>query len=365
MRPDDLYDPPSPPPPNSLRPHHTQDDAGSPSHVSLSSRANLAGPLDNSSSIADDTSMTLDDQQSDFADSRDTLFAYYNDFIDDEGARNEDEPEEEDEGQNSDEDMSDDDGGVPLSLMSTVDYYGISPHDLLPEDAGMEVSGVSGMANLGLLQDGAAPEPPLEADAAFPPALPFNTFLNMEEFHTVPTYPEVLHQPDAEHLAGAFGDDVGGFDGNHPIALSNPNPNTLGPENPGLFDFLRHWAWQSRCLQGLARERGRYPWLPQVNLQAAERVPFIRVTDLEGDRCDFQGIDWAKLGVTRREARERRRLTYKNYVNKPGSDRWQVRVQPWKHRLVRKQRLTDSSAYGRCHPPYRELLQVSAHGYQT
>jgi hypothetical protein len=114
------------------------------------------------------------------------------------------------------------------------------------------------------------------------------------------------------------------WDGNHPTAMSNPNPNTLGSGNFNLTDFLRHWAGSGRNRHGLDRERERYPWMRKINEQAMANPVCIRVSDLEGDECDMQGMDWEDLGVTRRDARERRRLTYNNYVNKPGSDRWQV-----------------------------------------
>jgi hypothetical protein len=38
-------------------------------------------------------------------------------------------------------------------------------------------------------------------------------------------------------------------------------------------------------------------------------------SDLRGDRCDFQGIDWTKLEVKRLEARKLRNFHYKNYTN--------------------------------------------------
>lgn len=118
------------------------------------------------------------------------------------------------------------------------------------------------------------------------------------------------------------------FPGGHPVALSNPNPNTLGPGNYGLVDFLKHWAGQSPGLQGLSRERGRFPWMGKINDQNKTHLTHVQYADLEGDQCDFQGMDWEDLGVTRKEARERRLLTYTNYVNKAGSDRWSVSSSP-------------------------------------
>ncbi|KAK3310377.1 WD40-repeat-containing domain protein [Chaetomium strumarium] len=105
-----------------------------------------------------------------------------------------------------------------------------------------------------------------------------------------------------------------------PFSYSNPNPGIIGPSNYGLTDFLRHWARQSRAMP-LARSS--CPWPARVNsLDDDTQLSWVGYDDLEGDQCDFQGIDWEDLGVTRRDARERRLLTYANYVNAPGSDRW-------------------------------------------
>ncbi|KAK3330220.1 WD40-repeat-containing domain protein [Apodospora peruviana] len=108
----------------------------------------------------------------------------------------------------------------------------------------------------------------------------------------------------------------------HPAALSNPNPFTLGPGNNGLTDFLHSWARSSRTSPTFARERGRFPWPNRINDLTHRQVARIKYEDLGGDCCDLQGIDWEDIGVTRREARERRFLTYNNYVNMPRSDQW-------------------------------------------
>lgn len=113
----------------------------------------------------------------------------------------------------------------------------------------------------------------------------------------------------------------------HLNAMSfNPNATPLGPENHNLPDFLRYWAYQSNSAwHGInSRERGRYPWTARISAQMTRNVSNVGYNDLAGDRCDVQGIDWEDLGVTRSEARERRLNTYKNYVNIPDSDRWQV-----------------------------------------
>lgn len=116
----------------------------------------------------------------------------------------------------------------------------------------------------------------------------------------------------------------------HPQAIHNNafsnSATALGPENYNLTDFIRVWSWQTGTWQGLPRERGRYPWPERIVQQLSQNVSHVDYADLEGDRCDVQGLDWEDLGVTRSEARERRLNTYKNYVNIPNSDRWQVRA---------------------------------------
>ncbi|KAG6363216.1 hypothetical protein INS49_008312 [Diaporthe citri] len=109
----------------------------------------------------------------------------------------------------------------------------------------------------------------------------------------------------------------------HTNFMNNPNTVALGPENYNLADFIRVWAWQNGVWQGVSRERGRYPWLDRISPQISKDLSRIEYQDLEGDSCDVQGMNWDDLGVTRSEARERRLLTYKNYVNIPRSDRWQ------------------------------------------
>ncbi|KAG7132274.1 putative WD repeat-containing protein C2A9.03 like [Verticillium longisporum] len=47
--------------------------------------------------------------------------------------------------------------------------------------------------------------------------------------------------------------------------------------------------------------------------------------ELNGEGMDFQGLDWEDIGVSRKYARERRKLTYKNYTNKLDSDKWKIR----------------------------------------
>lgn len=134
---------------------------------------------------------------------------------------------------------------------------------------------------------------------------------------------DVFYPPVAEQLqqfqAVVANEDEIAWENAGPPALSNPNPSTLGPENPGLTDFLKGWAWRNGF-----QSRGPSPGIRQINAQVSRDVTRVRYSDLEGDAYDAQGIDWEALGVTRKNARERRCLDYKNYTNRTDSDIWAV-----------------------------------------
>ncbi|KAG5932815.1 hypothetical protein E4U53_001172 [Claviceps sorghi] len=102
-----------------------------------------------------------------------------------------------------------------------------------------------------------------------------------------------------------------------PVQISNPNPAIPGSENLGLVDFLHHWAQQGSHAH---THRSRPPHLHQVVKQARSIVNEINYSDLNGDCCDFQALNWTAMDTTRNAARIRRYLTYKNYVNRAGSD---------------------------------------------
>jgi len=130
---------------------------------------------------------------------------------------------------------------------------------------------------------------------------------------------------DAEELEGPHPPPVTSFHTNS--GFQGPQtPGILGPQNPGLVPFLRKWAHPGLSLSNDTRPRFRSPWLPTVNELENLRVKRVDYDDLMGDQCDVQGIDWTQLGVTRREARERRLNTYTNFVNVDGSDAFNVCV---------------------------------------
>ncbi|KAG6184824.1 hypothetical protein E4U36_001704 [Claviceps purpurea] len=107
------------------------------------------------------------------------------------------------------------------------------------------------------------------------------------------------------------------------FVISNPNPAIPGSENLGLFNFLHQWADQARWADS---ERFEPPRLHEVMEQARANVTTVNYSDLNGDCCDFQALDWAAMDTTRPVARVWRRLTYKNYVNEVGSDAMLTRL---------------------------------------
>ncbi|KXX76987.1 Vegetative incompatibility protein HET-E-1 [Madurella mycetomatis] len=220
-------------------------------------------------------------------------------------------------------DMSDD-AGAPLDYVVAGMLGPSMDMDSNSSEAGSELSYESES------ESGSDPQSPLPGNGpAVQPQSPAPipvAFMSMVPAGPIP--PPVPNPPalplPVEQLAAEPGGQplAAWFEDTHPVALSNPNPTIIGPSNYGLTDFLHHWARQGRLLHGLAR--GRCPWPASVNNLAASEVTRIRYADLEGDRCDFQGVDWEAIGVSRAAARGRRHLTYSNYVNIADSDRWTV-----------------------------------------
>jgi hypothetical protein len=93
--------------------------------------------------------------------------------------------------------------------------------------------------------------------------------------------------------------------------------------NLSLGDFLYNWGMSS-SLAEVSKKRPRGPALPALYKQRSEKLPPVHRNDLQGDRCDIQRINWAELGVSRLEARQMRRSTYKNYTNLRFTPQWHV-----------------------------------------
>lgn len=129
--------------------------------------------------------------------------------------------------------------------------------------------------------------------------------------------PNALHEPLGPQDPMDEGDDT--ETPLPPVLQSNPHVGPLGPDNPGVLDFLTYWARLGNP-PGRRTISSRVPSVLEVTKEAAKRPSTIRYADLVGDGMDFQGLEWQKMHITRASARERRHLIYRNYVNAPGSD---------------------------------------------
>jgi len=104
------------------------------------------------------------------------------------------------------------------------------------------------------------------------------------------------------------------------ITLSDFHPGVLGSQNHPLIPFLKLWARPDRYGRDFSRPRINAPSMLRICHLTGAKPWRVEYDHLLGDKCDFQGIDWEDLGVTRREARERRLNMYKNFVNIAASD---------------------------------------------
>ncbi|KAG0650899.1 putative WD repeat-containing [Hyphodiscus hymeniophilus] len=96
--------------------------------------------------------------------------------------------------------------------------------------------------------------------------------------------------------------------------------------NLGLAEFLYNWA-HSTSLEGDVKKSPRGPSLPAIENQREieHNGPMVR-SDLQGERCDIQRINWSEIGVSRIEARQMRRHTYRNYANLRNHLQWHPRL---------------------------------------
>ncbi|KAI1382108.1 YVTN repeat-like/Quino protein amine dehydrogenase [Hypoxylon crocopeplum] len=153
------------------------------------------------------------------------------------------------------------------------------------------------------------PSPPIIV-LEHPPLDPLANSAATQALEPLPTLPD-LQDPDDEVDPA--------ITGLHPMALSNANPMSLGPENPHAMQFLELWEWQSHADVQL-RAMGPVPSRRQIHRLARNCPPRVEYGQLRGDEYDFQGISWRDLGVTRHAARCRRMASFRNYVNRPNSD---------------------------------------------
>lgn len=144
-------------------------------------------------------------------------------------------------------------------------------------------------------------------------------FITLPTNTTVPSanlngyqFPDPLSFPGAPLLAP-------GEDDLPPIMLSSGSAEITGSQNYGLLDFLRYWGRHGPEHQ---KKDPNFiiPNIHRMMGQISRSVRGVSYSDLNGDKCDMQGLNWESMGVTRRTARITRNKVYKNYTNIQGSD---------------------------------------------
>ncbi|KAK7228558.1 hypothetical protein V2G26_000728 [Clonostachys chloroleuca] len=125
-------------------------------------------------------------------------------------------------------------------------------------------------------------------------------------------FPNPLSFPGAPPLAP-------GEDDLPPLMLSSGSAEITGSQNYGLLDFLRYWGRHGPNHQR-ADPNFIIPNIHRMMDHISQSVRGVSYSDLNGDKCDMQGLDWESMGVTRKTARITRNKVYKNYTNIRGSD---------------------------------------------
>ncbi|KAI1006127.1 hypothetical protein K3495_g2094 [Podosphaera aphanis] len=85
--------------------------------------------------------------------------------------------------------------------------------------------------------------------------------------------------------------------------------------NLDLYGTLRHWSDEVSYFDPRRTKGTRGPSLYAVEALRSVKPNCIQRSDLRGDECDMQRINWKELGISRLEARRRRSQIYCNYTN--------------------------------------------------
>jgi hypothetical protein len=129
----------------------------------------------------------------------------------------------------------------------------------------------------------------------------------------------------SQHPLGAVSFPFADFIGSDDDQVTNADQDSVDDQfNFSLAEFLINWAHSYSGEDSRKRPRG--PSLPGIERQRILDVRPVTRNDLHGDRCDIQRINWADLGVSRLEARQMRRQTYKNYTNLRMHLQWHVSI---------------------------------------
>lgn len=99
---------------------------------------------------------------------------------------------------------------------------------------------------------------------------------------------------------------------------SESDHEMINTENLDLRGLFQYWA-NMYISQRSGYFHSSLGSIPPIEIKEAHQYAptklKISINDLDDSRCDFQGIDWSVLGVTRQATREMRKKTYKNHTN--------------------------------------------------
>ncbi|MCJ1284916.1 hypothetical protein MMC26_004253 [Xylographa opegraphella] len=97
--------------------------------------------------------------------------------------------------------------------------------------------------------------------------------------------------------------------------LRPPDPDSDFESNLTASEFFELWK------ERLAFEDVRFPpmngMIPTLDPEIGGLSNAILIEDLDYEQCDYQGLDWSKIGARREDARAIRNMLYCNYRNYP------------------------------------------------
>lgn len=185
----------------------------------------------------------------------------------------------------------------------------------------------------------------------------------MQEGHLLPDAVTAAHPQYAPFLSPEpLGGFITGFFGfiipYAPATINTNEPEGEDQNNLSLGDFLYSWAVVGT--ERLTRKRKRGPNLSYVQELRSEKLKEIKRSNLRGQNCDIQGLDWKRLEVSRSDARLMRAQTYRSYVNlTPPPSHVSVLLNFLIYLLTI---MPETRVAQGCHRRLPKLLQIPTHG---
>lgn len=161
-----------------------------------------------------------------------------------------------------------------------------------------------------LVHAGSLPTVSMLHNAAGPVAFSSLMEVDSQTFTHVSHIPPPVNISTQSSIGGTFGfmDD----DDMDPGPPANDIQVEDAENNLGLYEFLFRWSLN---LRSESRKANRGPRLERLREIGATMPTEVQRSDLRGEKCDIQGINWKKLEVKRQDARRMRIACYTSYHN--------------------------------------------------